>query len=422
MVERSLSDPVVLVPEQQAVPLEEIASQPGERRSTGVDQLDMVLSGGFVPGSVTLIGGEPGIGKSTLLLQAAGALGASGSTVLYVSAEESMQQVRQRSLRLGVGSDRVFITEATDVGAISAEIDGLRPEVVLVDSVQTIHDANTSGPAGSVSQVRECAHILVREARRTGTAVVLAGHVTKDGGIAGPRVLEHAVDTVLTFEGDRHHGLRFLRVVKHRFGSTRALGVFEMCGSGLTEVTDPSQMFLADRSPGVDGSVVVPIVDGNRPLLVELQALVVTSPLENPRRVSQGFDARRLSLLLAVLDRHAEVDLKGHDVYVSVVGGVRIADPGLDLAVALALVSSFNGVAVPSGMVACGEIGLGGEVRQVSDIARRLSEADRMGFVTVVVPARSPAVPTRMKLLRAATISEALERTGLRSAEHPSRR
>jgi len=413
LVESVESSKPALSTERQAQPITSVESRPNDVTPTGVDQLDTVLSGGLVTGSVTLLGGEPGIGKSTLLLQVAGAVAKAGRTVLYVAAEESVEQVRERAHRLEAGSDRLLITDAIEVSSVAAEMLRLGPDLVVVDSIQTIHDSSAPGAPGSVSQVRDCAQQLVREARRTGAAVVLVGHVTKDGGIAGPRVLEHVVDTVLTFEGDRHHGLRFLRAVKHRFGSTRTLGVFEMAGSGLQEVADPSRLFLADRSPGIAGSVVVPIVDGARPLLVEVQALVVGSELQNPRRVSQGLDGRRLSLLLAVLDRHAGLCFNAHDVYVSAVGGVRITEPGADLAVALAVVSSLTNVAMAANIAVCGEIGLGGEIRQVGDIDRRFAEAGRMGFTSVVAPARSPQPTEDVNILRASTLSEILNRTGL---------
>ncbi len=413
LVESSTAEPAVVPEERRAMPITSVKPRVDARRSTGVDQLDVVLTGGVVPGSATLLGGEPGIGKSTLLLQTAGAMGSSGRSVLYVAAEESIEQVHERAERLGALSESVLITAANDVDTVASEMRRIGPDVVIVDSIQTITDQSNTGAAGSVTQVRDCANRLVREARRTGAALMLVGHVTKEGSLAGPRVLEHVVDTVLTFEGDRHHALRFLRAVKHRFGSTRSLGVFEMTGDGLVGVADPSRLFLADRVPGVAGSVVVPIIDGNRPMMVELQALVVKSSLASPRRVAQGFDSRRLALILAVLERHAGVLLGDHDVYVSVVGGVKVTEPGADLAVAIAIVSSSMGIGVPAEIVACGEVGLGGEIRQVSEIDRRLNEASRIGFESVVVPAKSPQVPEGLKVLRAATVLETLERTKL---------
>lgn len=404
--------PVVAV-ERQAMPLTSVSPRVEGRLATGVDQLDVVLGGGVVPGSATVLGGEPGIGKSTLLLQTAGTMGSAGRTVLYVAAEESIEQVHERAVRLGAVCDGVLITDATDVATIASEIRRISPDVVVVDSIQTVADGSSTSAPGSVTQVRDCAQRLVREARRSGAALFLVGHVTKEGSLAGPRVLEHIVDTVLTFEGDRHHALRFLRASKHRFGSTRSLGVFEMGPSGLEGVTDPSRLFLADRVPGHSGSAVVPVIDGNRPMLVEVQALVVKSGLASPRRVAQGFDGRRLSLVLAVLERHAGVTLSDADVYVSVVGGVKVSEPGADLAVAMAVVSSVADVSVDSDMVVCGEIGLGGEIRQVSDVERRLNEAARLGFEAMIVPAKSPQVPAGVRVLRANTVWETLVSSGV---------
>ena len=400
-----------LDPLTQAVPLASLDHGAVAPTSTGVPQLDRVLGGGWVDGSVSLVGGEPGIGKSTLLLQAAAAAAQAGRRALYVSAEESVGQVRDRAERLGCVADGVFITDAVEVGHITAEITRLDPHLVVVDSIQTIHDQSKDGVPGSVTQVRECTHALVRSARATGAAVVLVGQVTKEGSLAGPRTLEHLVDTVLTFEGDRHHSLRFLRAVKHRFGSTRALGVFEMASDGMRGVDDPSRLFLADRVAGVPGSVVVPIIDGSRPLLVEVQALVNDTSIPTPRRVAQGFDARRLSLVLAILERRGGLMLGKSDVFVSAVGGVKASEPGVDLGVALALASASTGRPVPDDMVVCGELGLGGEVRQVADMERRLEEAKRLGFRVAIVPAKSPQVPDGLRVLRAQHLADALDAT-----------
>ncbi len=368
------------------VALTDVEAAPHRYVSTGVEQLDAVLGGGLVPGSVTLLGGEPGIGKSTLLVQTAGAIARGGKVVLYVSAEESVVQVRERAGRLNSVADGVFITDAVDIREVIAEIDKLRPDLVIVDSIQSVYQPSQPGTPGSVTQVREAAQSLVRVARATSSSVVLVGHVTKEGNLAGPRVLEHVVDTVLTFEGDRHHALRFLRAVKHRFGSTRGLGVFEMGTTGLVSVDDPSRLFLADRRPGVPGSIVAPVMEGSRPLLVEVQALVAETSLASPRRVVQGFDQRRLSLLLAVLERRCGIRLCKSDVFVSVVGGAKVAEPGADLAVALAVVSAFYDEPIDADIIACGEVGLGGEIRQVGEIDRRLAEANRLGFSMVIVP------------------------------------
>ena len=383
-------------------------------RSTGVGEFDRVLGGGLVPGSVTLVGGEPGIGKSTLLLQSLTAMAAAGAGALLVTAEESAQQVRMRAGRLGVLEPGLTLLAESSLPAILAAIDEREPEVVVVDSIQTIFDPELGSVPGSLVQVRECAQRLVIAAKERGTSIVLVGHVTKEGSLAGPRVLEHVVDTVLSFEGDRHHALRLLRAVKHRFGSTDELGLFEMTGEGLAGVPDASHMFLADRRPGVSGSVVVPTMEGHRPLLVEVQALVATSSLAQPRRSAQGLDHGRLGLLVAVLDRRLGLRaLADSDVYASAVGGVRVAEPGADLAVALALVSSHTGQPVPADLVACGEVGLAGELRQAAQTGRRLTEAARLGFLRAVVPASAPEPPAGLTVLRAGTLAEAVELVGL---------
>ncbi len=382
-------------------------------RPTRLAELDRVLAGGLVPGSVTLVGGEPGIGKSTLFLQLAASMAAAGERVLYVSAEESRQQVRARAGRLGALSERVWLASETSLPHVLGQLDEMRPDIMVVDSIQSVYDPRQASAPGSVTQVRECAQALLREAKRRDVAVVLVGHVTKDGTLAGPRVLEHIVDTVLSFEGERHHALRLLRAVKHRFGSTRELGLFEMTERGLVGVPDPSGLFLGDRRPGVAGSAVVAAMEGHRPLLVELQALVAPSRLVQPRRTAQGLDPGRLALLLAVLDRRAGVRVPDADVFCVAVGGVRVVEPGADLALALAVTSSVTGVALPDGLVACAELGLGGELRQVSQTARRLAEASRLGFTVALVPSSAPDPPAGVTPLRAATIGEAIALAGL---------
>jgi DNA repair protein RadA/Sms len=383
-------------------------------RPTGLAELDRVLGGGLVPGSATLVGGEPGIGKSTLLLQALGSMARAGAKCLLVSAEESAQQVRLRADRLHALEPSVWLVAETSMPGIVAAVDEVAPDVVVVDSIQTVHDPDLGAAPGSVTQVRECAHRLVRMAKERGPAVVLVGHVTKDGSLAGPRLLEHVVDTVLSFDGDRHHALRLLRAVKHRFGPTGELGLFEMVEDGLIGVPDPSGLFLGDRLVGIDGraapgSVVVPVMEGSRPLLVEVQALTSKSDLTQPRRSVQGLDSGRMALVLAVLDRHMQVPLARHDVYASAVGGVRVIEPAADLALAMALVSAQRDVTLPSGLVACGEIGLAGEVRQVAHLSRRLTEASRLGFTTAVVPVSAPDV-AGLRLVRVSTIAEAVGR------------
>ncbi len=392
-----------------AVPIAEVDAAAWHPRSTGSGELDRVLGGGLVPGSVTLVGGEPGVGKSTLLLQVASEMAKSGGRVLYVSAEESPQQVRIRAERLGALAPRLYLASETALPNLVAHLDQVEPDLLVVDSIQTIYEPGITSAPGSVSQVRECAARLVHEAKARDVATVLVGHVTKDGGLAGPRVLEHIVDTVVSFEGDRHHALRLLRAVKHRFGSTDELGLFEMTEDGLQAVPDASGLFLADRRPGVSGSVVVPTMEGQRPMLVEVQGLVVRSTLPAPRRSAQGIDAGRLPMLLAVLARRADVDLGNYDVYALAVGGVKLIDPGVDLGVALALASSLDDRPLPDSTVAFGEIGLGGELRQASQCTRRLIEAVRLGYRRAIVPKLSPPEPDGIEVIRAATLRDALE-------------
>jgi DNA repair protein RadA/Sms len=342
------------------------------------------------------------------VLQALAGLARSGRRCLVVTAEESAPQVRLRAERLGARPPNLWLVADTSLPHVLAHLDAVRPEVVAVDSIQTVEDPALASAPGSVAQVRHCAHQLVRVAKERSLSTVLIGHVTKDGGLAGPRVLEHLVDTVLSFEGERHHALRLLRATKHRFGSTDELGLFEMTGSGLDGVPDPSALFLADRRPGTPGSVVAPVLDGQRPLLVEVQALVTSTNLPTPRRSAQGLDSGRLSLVLAVLGARVGVHVQQADVHTVVAGGVKVAEPGADLALALALASAARGSAVADDLVACGEVGLGGELRQVHQTARRLAEAARLGFRRAVVPASAPPGPAGVEVLRAATLAEAV--------------
>ncbi|MGH9180770.1 MAG: DNA repair protein RadA, partial [Acidimicrobiales bacterium] len=385
------------------------------RLPTGVGELDRVLAGGLVPGSVTLVGGEPGIGKSTLLLQALAGVARSGQRALLVSGEESASQVRLRAERLEALSPRLWLVPETSLPGVVAAVDQVDPAAVVVDSIQTILDPELDSGPGSVTQVRHCAHRLVALARQRGLAMVLVGQVTKDGALAGPRVLEHVVDTVLSFEGERHHALRLLRAVKNRFGPTGELGLFEMADGGLLGVDDPGQLFLGDRRAGTSGSVVVPTMEGSRPLVVELQALTSSTDMVMPRRSAQGLDPGRLALVVAVLARRTGLSLAKMDVYASVVGGVRINDTAADLAMAMALASAATGFAVPADVVALAEIGLGGELRQVGHTPRRLAEAARLGFTRAVVAPSSPPGPPGLSLLRVATVGEALERFGPKS-------
>lgn len=412
----SLAAGMALVPAGEPAPIDSIDASIGAPVATGIAELDSVLGGGLVPGSVTLLGGEPGIGKSTLLLQL---LAAAQGKTLYVTAEESAQQVRLRAERLGALKDSLWLLPEMSLPHIVRAIDDVQPTLVVVDSIQTVADPELGSTPGSVVQVRGCAHRLVQEAKRRNLPMVLVGHVTKEGGLAGPRVLEHVVDTVLSFEGERHHALRLLRAAKHRFGPTNELGLFEMTEAGLVGVPDASSLFLADRRTGVPGSVVVPTLEGQRPLLVELQAL--TNPLSGgvqPRRSAQGVDHGRLSMLLAVLERRARVSLAQHEVYASVVGGIKLNEPGADLGLCLALVSAITNTPLPADLVVCGEVGLAGEVRQVGHISRRITEAARLGFTRAIVPGNSPDTQSGIKLQKATTLSEALAAAGL--AHEPS--
>lgn len=406
--------PTATAPLEVPVPIAEVGSDAHGVVPVGLPELDRVLGGGLVPGSVTLLGGEPGVGKSTLLLQAAAALAAGGRRVLYLTAEESPEQVRRRAERLGALRPKLLVAATGDLPGLLGQVDHARPEVLVVDSIQTVHDPDVASAPGSVAQVRQCASALVEVARDRAMATVLVGHVTKDGSLAGPRVLEHLVDTVLSFEGDRHHALRLLRAVKHRHGSTAELGVLEMGAEGLVPVDDPSGLFLADRQPGVSGSVVVATVEGHRPLLVELQALAAPSTLPAPRRSAEGVDGGRLGMVLAVLGVRAGIAVAGLDVYALAVGGARVVEPGADLGLALAVASSATGVPVAAGTVALGEIGLGGELRQVVQAEVRLREAARLGFERAVVPATTVApVPAGLELVRVASLVEAIEALGL---------
>lgn len=355
------------------------------RAPVGIDELDRVLGGGIVPGAALLLGGEPGVGKSTLLLQVAGAIAATGGRTLIASAEESVGQVGLRASRLGVSGDDVLLVSERDVDAVIEAARAATPELLVVDSIQTVAAREVGGAPGGVAQVRESAARLVHHAKESGTAVVLVGHVTKDGGIAGPKLVEHVVDVVLYLEGDPERGLRVLRGLKNRFGPTHQVGLFEMRETGLVEVADPAGLLSSDEFGAVPGSVVFPAVDGRRPLLVEVQALVADASAPQPRRSVKGLEAARVHQIVAVLERHAGLSFAGRDLYVSVVGGLRLRDPGADLPVALALASSL--LEVPVGPVAAwGEVGLTGEVRPVANAEHRTAEAQRLGLQTVFRP------------------------------------
>jgi DNA repair protein RadA/Sms len=400
------SSPAVLA--IAAVPTDE-----HERQQSGIAELDRVLGGGFVPGSVTLVGGEPGAGKSTLLLQAGNALAESGGTVLYCSAEESAGQVRSRAGRLGTLHENLLLACETDVQAIADLIEQHRPRACIVDSIQTVEHPDVNGIAGGVSQVRECAAVLVRLAKRLGVTTVLVGHVTKEGQLAGPRLLEHLVDTVVEFDGDRHHALRLLRAIKNRFGPVGEVGCFEMTSDGLRSVADAGRLFVGEAAPDAAGVATTLVLEGRRPLACEMQALAVQTQLPNPRRVASGLDSARLMVLAAVLQQRAGVNLADRDVYAAAVGGLRISEPAADLALALAVASSVRDRPLQPGVIALGEVGLAGEVRQVARIGDRLAEAHRLGFTHALVPAAYDGTDGGLRVQRVRDLQEALRRSGV---------
>ena len=365
------------------------AEAPPPRIASGFGELDRVLGGGLVPGSAILVGGDPGIGKSTLLLQAAAAFAQAGARAIYVSGEEATAQVRMRAARLGLAQAPVMLAAETDLGDVLATLEAERPALAVVDSIQTMWAQAVESAPGSVAQVRQSAHELVRFAKRRGSAVVLVGHVTKDGQIAGPRVVEHMVDTVLYFEGERGHQFRILRAVKNRFGPADEIGVFEMTGAGLAEVANPSALFLGERGGRSPGAAVFAGIEGTRPLLCEIQALVASSPLGTPRRAVVGWDAGRLAMILAVLEARAGVSMAGLDVYLNVAGGLRVGEPAADLAVAAALMSALTDRPLPAEAVIFGEIALSGAVRPVAQAEARLKEAAKLGFTAAWAPANS---------------------------------
>lgn len=370
-----------------ALPLTGISVADEERLGTGMNELDRVLGGGIVPGSLVLLGGDPGIGKSTLLLQVARNLSKKGNKVLYASGEESARQVRMRASRLGMTDGPVYLLAETDVEIIERNIRELHPHLVVVDSIQAIYKPGLASAPGGVGQVRECAAQMMRLAKDEGISIFLVGHVTKEGMLAGPRVLEHMVDAVIYFEGERHNSYRILRGVKNRFGPTNEIGIFQMEGQGLTEVVNPSELFLMNHSGGnVAGSVVVPTLEGSRTLLVEIQALVCPTGFGTPRRMTAGVDYNRVALILAVLEKRVGLHLGGQDAYVNAVGGVRLDEPAADLGIALALASSFKDIPVGERIAAIGEIGLTGEIRPVPALDKRIIEAARLGFTRCIVP------------------------------------
>ncbi len=366
--------------------LSSIDTDKEERMSTHMEELNRVLGGGIVPGSLVLVGGDPGIGKSTLLLQVCRKLSEDNRNVLYISGEESLKQIKLRAARIGRFSDRLRLLCETNLELIRETIRGEKPEVVIIDSIQTMHNEDISSAPGSVSQVREATAVLMQLAKGLGITVFIVGHVTKEGTVAGPRVLEHMVDTVLYFEGDRHASYRILRGVKNRFGSTNEIGVFEMRETGLAEVENPSEYMLNGRPEDASGSVVACSMEGTRPILLEIQALVCHSTLAVPRRTAAGMDYNRVNLLLAVLEKRLNLRLSDSDVYVNIAGGIRINEPAVDLGVVLAVISSYKDRAIDEKVLAFGEVGLSGEVRAVSQAGQRVQEAKKLGFTTIILP------------------------------------
>lgn len=383
-----------------------------ERLATGIHEFDRVLGGGVVPGSLVLLGGTPGIGKSTILLDAGLRFSQRGIKVLYVSGEESEEQTAMRAVRLGGASanENLLIMTATDLDAILAQANAIQPQLLIIDSIQTMYNAELPTAAGSVGQVRECTAKLLQFAKTTNIAVMVIGHVTKDGNIAGPRLLEHMVDVVLQFEGDRSYAFRVLRALKNRFGSTEESGIFSMEAGGLAEVANPAGLFLEDRDGEAAGSLIGACMEGNRPIMVEFQALVAKTPYGMPRRTAVGFDYNRVNMLLAILERRLGLDFGMYDAYVNVVGGMRISEPAADLAVAAALVSSYRNRPVPKGVLCFGELGLTGEVRRVSAPERRILDGINLGFTKFIVPDSQLRLPlVEAKIIRVKTLEQALQ-------------
>ena len=394
----------------RAIPLSAITSEEAARFSSGLGELDRVLGGGIVPGSLVLLGGDPGIGKSTLLLQTAGNLARGGERVIYLSGEESLHQIKMRSSRLGINSNRIFLVNEQNLDYLSKLVEELEPRVIIVDSIQTVYTGQVSSIPGTVTQLRECTARLMELAKKDERTVFLAGHVTKEGAIAGPRVLEHMVDTVIYFEGDQEHTYRILRSIKNRFGSTNEIGLLEMSGQGLREVGNPSLVFLAGRNQKNSGSAVVASFEGSRPLLVEVQALVAPSGYSYPRRMVSGLDQNRLALIVAVLEKRCGVGLSNCDVYIKIAGGVFVRDPSADLGIATAIISSFRDTPVQPDTIFVGEVGLSGEIRATTVMEARLREAVNLGFSRAVIPANSTRKGlTGIDLVEVHTIDEVLE-------------
>lgn len=397
---------------KQPVSLAEIQTEKEERTATGIGELDRVLGGGIVGGSLVLVGGDPGIGKSTLLLQVCRLLSLAGKKVLYISGEESLRQIKLRAQRLGSFNDNLLLLCETNLTDIREEAQKQKPEIMVIDSIQTMYNEDVSSAPGSVSQVRESTGMLLQIAKGMGISVFIVGHVTKDGSVAGPRVLEHMVDTVLYFEGDRHVSYRILRSVKNRFGSTNEIGVFEMRGDGLAEVRNPSEFMLSGKPQGASGSIVACSMEGTRPILIEVQALVCRSNFGIPRRTAAGTDFNRVNLLMAVLEKRGRMNLSECDAYVNIAGGIKMTEPAIDLAILLAIASSYRDIVIPDRVVAFGEVGLSGEVRAVSMAQQRVREAKKLGFETVILPRvceNTVGEAEGVELVFVSTIAEAVE-------------
>lgn len=397
---------------KQPVSLAEIQTEKEERTATGIGELDRVLGGGIVGGSLVLVGGDPGIGKSTLLLQVCRLLSLAGKKVLYISGEESLRQIKLRAQRLGSFNDNLLLLCETNLTDIREAAQKQKPEIMVIDSIQTMYNEDVSSAPGSVSQVRESTGMLLQIAKGMGISVFIVGHVTKDGSVAGPRVLEHMVDTVLYFEGDRHASYRILRSVKNRFGSTNEIGVFEMRGDGLAEVRNPSEFMLSGKPQGASGSIVACSMEGTRPILIEVQALVCRSNFGIPRRTAAGTDFNRVNLLMAVLEKRGRMNLSECDAYVNIAGGIKMTEPALDLAILLAVASSYRDIVIPDRVVAFGEVGLSGEVRAVSMAQQRVREAKKLGFETVILPRvceNTVGEAEGVELVFVSTIAEAVE-------------
>ena len=397
---------------KQPVSLAEIQTEKEERTATGIGELDRVLGGGIVGGSLVLVGGDPGIGKSTLLLQVCRLLSLAGKKVLYISGEESLRQIKLRAQRLGSFNDNLLLLCETNLTDIREAAQKQKPEIMVIDSIQTMYNEDVSSAPGSVSQVRESTGMLLQIAKGMGISVFIVGHVTKDGSVAGPRVLEHMVDTVLYFEGDRHASYRILRSVKNRFGSTNEIGVFEMRGDGLAEVRNPSEFMLSGKPQGASGSIVACSMEGTRPILIEVQALVCRSNFGIPRRTAAGTDFNRVNLLMAVLEKRGRMNLSECDAYVNIAGGIKMTEPAIDLAILLAIASSYRDIVIPDRVVAFGEVGLSGEVRAVSMAQQRVREAKKLGFETVILPRvceNTVGKAEGVELVFVSTIAEAVE-------------